>query len=131
MKIKDIYINATTTEMLEREFAFAVDLIICLTLAIFPKIGWILGSLYFFAKDAIPTTGGRSFGKLLYGLKTVSVSTNQRVQIEKSIIRSLIMLIPILNIVDIISFLKTGTRLADRWIGTKVVKIEEAGEPEV
>ena len=36
MKIKDIYINATTTEMLEREFAFAVDLIICLTLAIFP-----------------------------------------------------------------------------------------------
>ena len=61
----------------------------------------------------------------------MSVSTNQRVQIEKSIIRSLIMLIPILNIVDIISFLKTGTRLADRWIGTKVVKIEEAGEPEV
>ncbi|GAO30966.1 hypothetical protein JCM15548_13291 [Geofilum rubicundum JCM 15548] len=41
---------------------------------------------------------------------------------EKSIIRGLVMMIPILNIIDIWYFLTKGYRLADKWAETTVVR---------
>lgn len=121
MKISDIYIHATSAVWLEREVAFAIDVIICLTLTIFPTVGWVLGLAYFMCKDALPFTNSSSLGKIIYGLKAVNINTEERLTLEKSIIRSIILIVPILNIFDIYHFLKTGVRLADKWTESKVV----------
>ncbi|MBP5364922.1 MAG: hypothetical protein J6Y82_03250 [Bacteroidales bacterium] len=115
--------NMFTKKWLEREVAFLIDIVICATIAIFPRIGFIISALYFFLKDALPFGGASSFGKSIYGLK-VKDADDQPVRHfwRKTIVRNLIIVIPILNLVDIYYFLKTGVRLADEWTSTKVEK---------
>lgn len=120
-----------TPIILERIIALIIDASICLTLSIIPVLGYTIGALYFFLRDALPFTNGESFGKLLYQLKLVDRETNQEIEkgkVEKSIIRSLILVIPILNIIDIIYFFKHQHRLADEWVNTVVIKKETMEE---
>lgn len=110
---------------LERLVAFTLDASISLALSIIPMVGLYIGMVYFFMKDALPFNRGESFGKHLYQLKLVDRETLQEIdkgRFEKSVIRSLILIIPIINIIDIVYFFKLGHRLADEWTNTLVVK---------
>ncbi len=129
MQFINIKNNLTNPLIIERIVAFALDITICLILNIIPVIGWIAGLLYFLLKDSLPFTNYGSFGKHIYKLSVIDLTSKEvksRIQIEKSIIRSLVILIPIINIIDIIQFLNTGRRLADEWTTAEVVKIEES-----
>jgi RDD family. len=116
-----------TQVVLERVVALILDASISLALSIIPVVGYIVGALYFFLKDALPFSNGESFGKHLYQLKLVDRETTQDLgkgKFEKSIIRSLILITPIINIIDIVYFIKHEHRLADEWVNTSVIKKE-------
>ncbi len=120
-----------TPAVLERMVAFALDAAICLVLCIIPIIGYFVGLIYFFLKDALPFTSGDSLGRHLYHLKLVDRETNQRItkgRLEKSIIRGLILFVPIINIIDAVYYIRHEHRLADEWVNTTVIKDEPAGE---
>ena len=120
-----------TQVVLERVVALILDASIALALSIIPVVGYIVGALYFFLKDALPLANGESFGKHLYQLKLVDRETNQDLgkgKFEKSIIRSLILITPIINIIDIVYFIKHEHRLADEWVNTSVIKKENLEE---
>lgn len=124
--MKQLIENMLSRKWLEREVAFSIDMIICITLAIFPRIGFIISILYFFLKDSLPIEGGSSFGKSIYNLKVKEKDEQQhRFFWQKTIVRNLILIIPILNFVDIYYFLKNGIRLADEWTSTKVEKVQQ------
>jgi hypothetical protein len=127
MSYKLIKQHLQDPQYIERMVAFALDLIISLVLSIIPTLGWLLGFGYFFLKDALPMTRHDSFGKHIYKLYLSDASTGERIEkgrYEKSMIRSLILLVPIINIIDIVHFLTYGNRLADEWTNTMVRKID-------
>lgn len=109
--------------LIERITAAVIDLVIVGILMLFPRIGWIFGVLYHLTRDSIPLLGGQSFGKKLLRIKVITLP-NQESLIkypEKSVIRGLVSLIPILNIIDIWYLFSKGRRLADIWSQTTVV----------
>lgn len=126
--MKQIIDNILTAQWLEREVAFFIDIIICCTLTILPKLGIVLAIIYFFMKDALPWSFGRSLGKSIYGLKVITTDNEPNTLFRRTIVRNLIMIVPILNIIDIYYFISSGNRLADEWTGTKVIKEEQAQE---
>ncbi len=112
-----------TVNRLERMIAFAIDLLAIVCVSLLPPIGIILGVVYFFLRDSLPFGVNASFGKNIYSLKVITVENEQirRAPWHKSVVRCLILIIPILNLVDIFYFLRDGKRLVDTWLGTDVI----------
>jgi len=112
----------------ERTLAFIVDLVIVAGLCLFPRIGWIFGLFYFLTRDSLPFLKGQSLGKKLMKIKTITIPEQESLVSfpEKSVIRGIINLIPILNLIDVWLLITTGYRLADRWASTAVVPYSES-----
>ena len=102
--------------------AFIADMFIIMAVSVFPKIGWIIGLLYYLLRDVLPLKGDASFGKGIYNMHVLYHNGEQRVVVKwyKSIMRNVMVLIPVLNIVDFYYLLSTGKRLADVWTDTSV-----------
>jgi uncharacterized RDD family membrane protein YckC len=112
----------------ERIIAAIIDLVIVIGLCLFPRIGWIFGLIYHLMRDSMPLLNGQSFGKHLMRIKVI-VLPQQDSMIkypEKSIIRGIVTLIPILNIIDVWYLFYKGQRLADIWTSTAVVYSKES-----
>ena len=109
--------------LMERMLAAIIDLIIVVGFCFFPRIGWIIGLLYHLTRDSLPFLKGQSFGKHLMRLQVISLPQQESLvnNPEKSIIRGIVMLIPILNIIDVWHLFATGYRLADKWAQTAVI----------
>jgi uncharacterized RDD family membrane protein YckC len=108
----------------ERFMAHAIDLVVTMGLCLFPRIGWIAGLIYYLTKEAIPGLKGQSIGKKFFDLQVVTQSSQTALtqQPEKSILRGLVSLLPIINIVDVYYLLAGHQRLADKWAQTTVIK---------
>lgn len=113
--------------LMERIFAAIIDLLIVVVLSLFPRIGWMLGLLYHLTRDSLPFLKGQSFGKHLLHIKVITLPKQESLVKfpEKSVIRGLVMLIPILNLIDIWHLFTRGRRLADIWSQTTVVLYSE------
>ncbi len=107
----------------ERLIAGLVDLIIAAGLCLFPRIGWMVGLIYFLTKDALPFLHGQSLGKKIFNLRVIILPhyASMSGAAEKSIIRGLVAIIPGLNIVDLWFLITRKVRLADEWAETRVV----------
>jgi uncharacterized RDD family membrane protein YckC len=114
-----------------------VDVMVVTTLSVGYWIGGSplylsFGAAYLLLRDAV---GGRSIGKLLFGLVVISLQTGRPSSFAGSIERNLLLLLPGANIVAV--FLETrtivadaqGQRLGDRLAQTQVV--EGAGAMEL
>ncbi|MGQ1891800.1 RDD family protein [Thermophagus sp. OGC60D27] len=113
--------------MAERILAGLVDIIITLLISLFPKIGWLFGLIYLLGKDSFSFLNGQSFGKKLFHLRVITLPHYASMSglPEKSVIRGLVLLIPILNIIDFIHLIKYKVRIADRWSETRVIKNQD------
>ncbi|MCF0189930.1 MAG: hypothetical protein HUJ96_01580 [Marinilabiliaceae bacterium] len=120
--IRTLLRNAVHSPIVEREMAFIADMFIIMAVSVFPKIGWIIGLLYYLLRDVLPLKGDASFGKGIYNMHVLYHNGEQRVVVKwyKSIMRNVMVLIPVLNIVDFYYLLSTGKRLADVWTDTSV-----------
>ena len=124
--------ETVTAPFTERIIAAVIDIIIVIGLCFFPRIGWMIGIIYHLTRDSMPFLNGQSFGKHLMQIKVIALpqKTSLTNYPEKSIIRGLVMLIPILNIIDVWYFLSKGYRLADQWAETTVVRYVKDDESE-
>ncbi len=115
--------EAATAPFTERIIAALIDIIIVIGLCFFPRVGWMIGIIYHLTRDSMPFLNGQSFGKHLMHIKVIALpqKTSLTKYPEKSIIRGLVTIIPILNIIDIWYFMTKGYRLADKWAETTVV----------
>lgn len=121
--------NAISSPIIERIFAFVVDIFVAVALTVVPVIGVGLAGLYFFVKDILPFNGKTSFGKAVYHIRVVNIQDNSpltKQMMFKAVVRNIFILIPLLNIVDLYYLLSTGKRLVDIWIETDVVSFDEA-----
>lgn len=111
----------------ERILAGAVDLIIVAIISLFPRIGWMFGLIYLLTKDSLSFLNGQSFGKKLFHLRTIALPHNAALTgwPEKSIIRGLVLLIPILNVIDFYYLITHKVRIADRWADTRVIRNQD------
>lgn len=114
---------ASTSLFWDRLMAFCIDLVITLGLAMFPRIGWIFGLIYFLFKDSMPFTNGQSYGRKLLKIRLVkSFDESSCINApEKSLIRNIVLLVPILNLFEIFSFFFCRHRLGEQWSETKVI----------
>jgi len=112
----------------ERFLAFVIDLAIAAGLFLFPMIGWIFGILYFLMRDSFSFLKGQSLGKKLMRIKAITLPEQESLDKspEKSLIRGVVVLIPILNIIDVYFLFSMGYRLADLWAQTAVVPYFES-----
>lgn len=108
--------------LIKRIVAFLIDMIVCIILYQFPKYGLIVSISYFIIRDSI-ILNGRSFGKRLCHLY-VKEKGNKSLNVgsSKMILRSLFLLVPILNLMDIYYLFKTEERMVDKWLGLQVVE---------
>lgn len=121
-KLNTIIDNTLKMFTLQRVIAFDVDLIVCFTISLCPRIGVALSVFYFLFRDILPFDGARSFGKSVYRLKVVPIEGEPRtITWRQAFVRNIVTLIPLVNIYDIYLFLLTGERLADQWSDTHVV----------
>nr|WP_321453009.1 RDD family protein [uncultured Carboxylicivirga sp.] len=109
-----------------RLLAYGIDMVIVIGLCLFPRIGWIFGLIYFLFKDAMPFTKGQSYGRRLFRIRLVKLPNMESVEKypEKSIIRNIILLIPILNIYEVYLFLFQDQRLGEKWSETVVISTQ-------
>jgi len=124
--------NATTPAPLAERFVAAlIDLVIVCGLCMFPRIGWMFGLIYHLTRDALPFLHGQSFGKKLLHIKVVAQPNNMPLTSspEKSVIRGIVFLIPVLNLIDILHLFTKGQRLADKWAETEVIVYKEKNPP--
>ncbi len=119
--------RALTVSSLERTIAFGIDMLGVACVLFLPPLGLVLGLAYFFFRDTLPLGIVSSFGKSIYDLKVVIVDDGvvRRIPWHKSVVRCLVMLIPILNLVDAYRFFRYGERLVDKWLGSRVIKRTE------
>ena len=120
--------QALSAPLTERITAAIIDLIIAVGLCFFPRVGWMFGLIYHLMRDALPFLKGQSFGKHLLKIKTVALPQNESLTAypEKSVIRGLVTLIPIVNLIDLWFLFSKGKRLADKWAHTDVIYSEES-----
>ena len=122
----------SSLHLTERFMALFIDVVIAVGLSMFPRIGWIVGLIYFLAKDAIPAFDGQSIGKKFFNLKVITSKTHQPLtkHPERSLIRSIVFLLPIVNIIDIYRLISNGERLADKWAETTLIKLPAPDDEE-
>lgn len=121
--------NTTPAPPLERFIAAFIDIIIVCGLCMFPRVGWMFGLIYHLTRDSLPFLNGQSFGKKLMRLKVVRIPDQLPLTSspEKSVIRGVVFLIPLLNLIDIWYLFTKGQRLADKWAETAVIVYKEIG----
>ena len=91
--------------------------IYCLTFAL------ILGIAIMLTWDALPN--GQSLGKKVVKISAIDVETGNPCSLIQSIVRNIILILPIIGYVDIaFAFSKSGRRLGDRIAKTVVVRLE-------
>lgn len=103
-----------------------MDFLLAFTMGyVIPFLGPVLCILYFLSKDALPVLGGQSVGKKLLQIKVVKKPSFQAITKDypSSILRSVTLLIPGLNLIELIFILSNKERLGDRWANTTVRKI--------
>jgi uncharacterized RDD family membrane protein YckC len=120
-----------------RQAAFLLDLIIYRGIATVILIWMVMLTseslaLYAMILSCFPIlikdgTKGVSIGKLVAGLRTVDFSTKQPCGFGKSILRNIILYIPLMLLIELV-FIQDGKRLGDRIVNTRVVwnKYEKA-----
>ncbi|MFO8000017.1 MAG: hypothetical protein R6U46_02155 [Marinilabilia sp.] len=111
----------------ERLMAGLVDLAVAAVLSLFPRIGWMFGLLYILTRDSLPFLNGQSFGKKLFHLRTITLPHHASLTgwPEKSVIRGLVLLIPVLNLFDLYYLITQKVRIADRWAETRVIRDQD------
>jgi len=111
----------------ERLMAGLVDIVIAVLLSLFPKIGWMFGVIYLLAKDSLSFLNGQSFGKKIFNLRTIALPHYASLSgwPEKSIIRGLVQVIPVLNIIDLYYLITKKVRIADKWAETRVIRNQD------
>jgi len=88
-----------------------------------------LGAAYLLLRDAIPFLDGQSIGKKVLKIRAVDVKTGNSLSNnwKTSIVRSISLIIPIMNIIDsFMVFSASRQRFGDKWGNTIVVKEEDA-----
>lgn len=127
MNVKDQKLLWEKVPVSERLLAGFVDIMIALLLSLFPKIGWMFGLIYLLAKDSFSFLDGQSFGKKLFHLRAITLPHYASMSgwPEKSVIRGLVLLIPILNLFDLYHLIKYKVRIADRWAETRVIRNQD------
>lgn len=111
----------------ERIMAGLVDIVIAVLISLFPKIGWMFGVIYLLAKDSLSFLNGQSFGKKIFNLRTIALPHYASLSgwPEKSIIRGLVQIIPVLNIIDLYFLITHKVRIADKWAETRVIRNQD------
>jgi uncharacterized RDD family membrane protein YckC len=111
----------------ERVIAAVIDIVIVAGLCLFPRIGWIIGLAYHLMRDSLPFLKGQSCGKRLMQMQVIMLPEQESLvnNPEKSIVRGIVSLVPVLNLIDIWFLFTTGYRLADRWAETAVVSYSD------
>ena len=109
--------------MSKRIVAFLIDALLCAFLLLVPKYGSYLLLIYFVLRDT-KMFGFNSIGKRLCHIEVKETGVKDRMEMSSSkmMLRSVFLLVPILNIVDVIHLFRNGERLADKWMNTKVVQ---------
>ena len=126
--ILDMLAGIITKPRVVREAELLVDLSISMALAVVPgKPGWLFSIAFFLLRDVIDNKR-HSPGKILYRLRIVYTATGAEVGWRTTIVRNIILLTPLLNIVEIAHFLRSGRRLTDEWLGIDV--LQDAGKKE-
>lgn len=127
----------TKADVRKRLSAALVDALVVMTLSLGYWTGGsplylAFGAGYLLLRDAV---GGRSIGKLLFGVVVISVETGRPSSFAGSVERNLLLLLPGANVVAVfleartIVFDPQGQRLGDRLAQTQVV--EGAGAREL
>jgi hypothetical protein len=113
-----------STEGIERLASAGLDFFIAFCLTLFPLGGWAIAIAYILLRDSLPFLEGQSMGKHFFGLRVVRQQNLKPLTrfYKQSIIRSGISLVPGLNIFDFYRYVTTGTRIADEWAQTIVIK---------
>lgn len=84
-------------------------------------LSFIGAPLYYLLNDGLPN--GQSLGKKLFRIQVVDEKTGQPCRVGKSFLRNLPMVIPLVNIFDVMCiFGEKRQRLGDNWAGTIVVE---------
>ncbi len=129
--------SSTTTfvlaDPLQRFFAALIDGVIIAGVhwVLMMILGWsgsfvgsAIGIAYSLTKDALPSTNGKSVGKMLMGIRVVTEKEHLPItnNFNASIVRAITLLIPIFNIVDALMVFSTGRqRFGDKWAKTIVI----------
>lgn len=106
----------------KRIVAFLIDVLICVLLAQLPRFGTIIAAVVFILRDT-KIFNYRSFGKKLchIAIKDSGNKNGTNASSSKMIIRNMFFFIPILDIIDIYNLFRNGERLADKWMGLRIV----------
>jgi|688.fasta_scaffold1134676_1 uncharacterized RDD family membrane protein YckC len=81
----------------------------------------ISAPLYYLLNDGLPN--GQSLGKKLFRIQVIDEKTGEPCQIGRSFLRNLPMVIPLINLFDVMFiFGEKRKRLGDYWAGTIVVE---------
>jgi uncharacterized RDD family membrane protein YckC len=111
-----------------RIVAYLIDVVLVAVVSIVPFVGWIAGLAYLLTRDALPFLDGQSIGKKVMKLRAVSAEDDQPLTNNwgPSIIRNIVLFIPLFPIVELIVLLTNDQklRLGDQWAKTRVVQWE-------
>ncbi|MBI4861888.1 MAG: HEAT repeat domain-containing protein [Candidatus Riflebacteria bacterium] len=83
------------------------------------------GLVYSLIRDVLGT--GQSLGKRPNSLYVIDATTGAPCTLGQSIMRNLFLMLPLINLVEIILVFTSGIRLGDRVAGTRVVRPRSAG----
>lgn len=87
----------------------------------------LLGAVYILLRDALPFLDGQSIGKKILKIRAVEIESGESLKNNwgTSVVRSISLVIPIINIVDFFMvFSASKQRFGDKWGKTVVIKEE-------
>lgn len=105
-----------------------IDIFILLILTYFiPILGALIGVAYYLFKDALPFLNGQSIGKKVFRIAVQNRFDNSAITNEfgLSFTRSIPVLIPILNVIELMLIFSKKRRFGDQWAETFVVMKEK------
>lgn len=105
----------------KRILAYLIDVLLMIVASLIPVAGWIAVAAYTLCRDAL--FDGRSVGKKAMGIRVVNIETGQPAQVKDSILRNVVLLIPLFPIVEAIILITRGgeSRFGDEWFKTRVI----------
>ncbi len=110
----------------DRLNAALIDIAVLIGLYFLPNFGKILGFAYFLLRDSLPFLKGQSIGKRLMKIRVIDIfsADDLKEKYDKSIIRTISLIIPVFNIIDAIMVYTDPEkkRFGDKWAGTIVTK---------
>lgn len=118
--------SSVTVPIPRRLIGSLMDFFLAFTMGyVIPVLGPVLCVLYFLGKDALPFLDGQSVGKKLLQIRVVRKSDAKAItrDYSSSILRSVTLLIPGLNIIELVLVLSHKERLGDLWANTTTTKV--------